>query len=148
MHLSDSLFSAARGQRKREVLPGKLRLAVSLLLFLAAMLVALPAPASHEAATEQQTAWTLVMERCVLCHYLDRSDYKFAPSLKGLFNRKSGLLMNEKPVEDRTVSDWIAEGSPKMPAFKFTLSPRQIQLIVKFLKEGSGANIPMIRNSR
>ncbi|MCH8268240.1 MAG: hypothetical protein IH846_12035 [Acidobacteria bacterium] len=129
-------------------LPGKLRLAGNLLLFFAAILLALPAQASHEAATEQQTAWQMVLERCVLCHYLDRPDYKFAPSLQGLFNRKSGLLMNGKPVEDQTVSHWIAEGSPNMPAFKYSLTPQQIQLIVKFLKEGNAANVPMLRNSR
>ncbi|MDA2934376.1 cytochrome c [Acidobacteria bacterium AH-259-D05] len=123
-------------------------LAGGLVLLLTAILQALPAQASHQAASEQETAWQLVLERCYLCHYLDRPDFKFAPSLKDLFQRQSQMLMNGKPVNDETVSEWIAEGSPNMPAFKYTLSPQQIQLIVKFLKEGQASNIPMIRNSR
>ena len=126
----------------------KLGLAGGLAFLLTAMLVARLAQASHEVASEQEVAWKLVLERCYLCHYLDRPDFKFAPSLKDLFRRQSQMLMNGKPVNDQTVSEWIAEGSPNMPAFEHTLSPQQIQLIVKFLKEGQAANIPMIRNSR
>lgn len=124
------------------------RWAVLLLLLLALVASSrLPLQATHE-ATEQEESWKLVLERCYLCHYLDRKDYKFAPSLKDLFQRQSGSLLNGKPVNDQNVTAWIAEGSPNMPAFKYTLSPQQIQLIVTFLKEEGAANIPMIRNSR
>jgi len=129
-------------------MPVKLGLAGGLPFLLAAMLLALPAQASHQVDTEQEAAWKLVIERCYLCHYLDRPDFKFAPSLKDLFKRPSQVLMNGKPVNDQNVGNWIAEGSPNMPAFKDTLSPQQIQLIVTFLKEEGAANIPMIRNSR
>lgn len=109
---------------------------------------AAPVQASHEDATEEEEGWKLVMERCLLCHYLDRPDFKFAPSLKDLYKRQSGRLMNGKPVNDDTVRAWINDGSPNMPAFKHTLGPRQVQLIVKFLKEGWAANVPMVRGSR
>lgn len=56
--------------------------------------------------------------------------------------------MNGKPVDDQTVSAWIAEDSAKMPAFRYTLTPQQIQLIVKFLKQGNAANVPTLCNSR
>ena len=118
-----------------------------LALFLYAMVLASPASAGHE-LKEDEEALMLVSERCVLCHYLDRSDFKFAPSLKDLYKRQGGRLMNGKPVNDETVSAWINEGSPNMPAFKHTLRPRQVQLIVKFLKEGRAANVPMIHGSR
>ena len=124
------------------------RWAVLLLLLLALTASSrLPLQATHE-STEPEEAWKLVMERCYLCHYLDRKDYKFAPSLKDLFQRQSGSLMNGKPVNDQNVAAWIAEGSPNMPAFKHSLNPQQIQLIVKFLKEGRAASVSMLRNSR
>ena len=106
------------------------------LLTLAAILFAcrLPLQATHEPPSDQEAGWNLVKERCYLCHYLDRADVKFGPSLKGLFQR--GKLANGKPVNDQTVSEWIAEGSANMPAFRYTLTPQQIQLIVKFLKQG------------
>jgi mono/diheme cytochrome c family protein len=112
----------------------------------AAMLLALPAQATHEKASEQEAAWNVVKERCYVCHYLDRAEVKFAPSLKDLFKRRT--LSNGKPVNGQTVSEWIAEGSANMPAFKHTLTSQQVQLILKFLKEGRASNIPMLRNSR
>ncbi len=100
----------------------------SLLLF-AVVWLATPAQASHE----ETAAWRLVKERCSLCHYLERQGAKFAPSLQGLFQRRT--LMNSKPVNDQTVSEWIREGSANMPAFKSTLTPQQIQMIVNYLKD-------------
>jgi mono/diheme cytochrome c family protein len=88
----------------------------------------MPAAASHE----ETPAWRLVKERCTLCHYLDRAEAKFAPSLKGLFQRQT--LSNGKPVNDQTVSQWISEGSANMPAFKATLTTQQIQMIIDYIK--------------
>jgi mono/diheme cytochrome c family protein len=87
-----------------------------------------PAMASHE----DTPAWRLVKERCALCHYLDRAEAKFGPSLKGLFLKQR--LSNGKPVNDQTVKDWIVEGSANMPAFKDTLTPQQIQMIIEYIK--------------
>jgi mono/diheme cytochrome c family protein len=94
---------------------------IGLVMLLFAFVI--PAQASHE----DTAAWRLIKERCTLCHYLDRAEAKFAPSLKGLFQRQT--LMNGKPVNDQTVSEWISEGSANMPAFKHTLNPQQIQTI-------------------
>ena len=121
-------------------------LTLSLAMF--AFLTPLSAQASHEPPTEQQAAWTLAMERCALCHYVDRPDFKFAPSLKDLFKRQSGVLTNGKPVNQQNVAEWIAEGSPNMPAFKYSLTPQQIQRIVVFLRDGAAANVPMAHGSR
>jgi mono/diheme cytochrome c family protein len=98
-------------------------------LFLAAICSATPALASHE----ETAVWRLVKERCSLCHYLNRQDAKFAPSLQDLFKRQT--LRNGKPVNDQTVSEWIAEGSANMPSFKNTLTPEQIRSIVNYLKD-------------
>lgn len=116
----------------------------SLAFLLFATLLVRPAHATHEPT--QTEAWRLVKERCLLCHYVDRTEAKFAPSLKDLFQRQT--LMNGKPVNDQTVAEWIADGGPTMPAFKFTLTSRQIQVIVTFLKQGAATNLPTIRNTR
>jgi mono/diheme cytochrome c family protein len=100
-----------------------------LVLLIAAFWSVTPARASHE----ETPAWRLVKERCSLCHYLNRQEAKFAPSLQDLFKRQT--LINGKPVNDQTVSEWIAEGSANMPSFKNTLTPAQIQLIVNYLKD-------------
>lgn len=106
------------------------------------------AQAPRAPTAEQEAAFKLTLERCYLCHYLDRADVKFAPSLKDIYKRPSRTFANGKPINDQTMAELIAEGSDKMPAFKYTLTPQQIQLIVKFLREGWAATVPMLRNSR
>ena len=128
-----SLSREMFGHRAGRVLPVKL--AGGLPIVWAAMLLAVPALASHETPPEREV-WYLVRQRCYLCHYLDQPGGKFAPSLKDLFKRQNATLINGKPINDQTVSEWIAEGSPNMPAFQYTLTPRQIQLIVTYLKGG------------
>jgi mono/diheme cytochrome c family protein len=124
------------------------RFACGLALLLAVTFSASPALATHEPPTEKEAAFQLVLERCYLCHYLDRTDYKFAPSLKGIYTREGRSLANGKPVNDQTLTEIISEGTANMPGFKYTLKPQQIQLILKFLKEGWAAEVPMLRNSR
>jgi mono/diheme cytochrome c family protein len=137
-----------RDRRTGPARHGKLGTGGCLVFLLAATLLALPAQATHEPATEKQAAFQLVLERCYICHYLDRADHKYAPSLKGIFQRQSRALTDGKPINDATITQIIAEGSPNMPAFKHSLTPQQIQLIVKFLKEGWASEVPMLRNSR
>lgn len=81
---------------------------------------------------EEDQAYTLYKVRCALCHYIERPEAKFAPSLKDLF--KKDQLMNGKPVNDPSVADWIRDGSQNMPAFRHTLDQREIQLIVSYIK--------------
>jgi mono/diheme cytochrome c family protein len=115
----------------------KLGGAVGVPFLFVAMLLSRPALAAHDTTPERE-AWYLVKQRCYLCHFIDRQDLrwgaKWGPTLKDLFKRQK--LMNGKPVNDQTVSEWIADGSTKMPAFKYTLNPREIQLIVTYLKGG------------
>lgn len=123
--------------RKGRVSPGMLGLVGGAPLLLAAMLLAQPVRAAHDTTPERE-AWYLVKQRCYLCHFIDEQDVrwgvKWGPTLKDLFKRQT--LLNGKPVSDQTVSEWIMEGSPNMPAFKYTLNPRQIQLIMTYLKGG------------
>ena len=143
------LFPAAKcGPRARPALLRKFGIAGGLAFLLAATVLALPAQATHEPATEKQAAFQVVLERCYICHYLDRTDVKFAPSLKDIYRRQSRALANGKPINDETITEIISEGSPNMPAFKYSLTPQQIQLISKFLKEGWASEVPMLRNAR
>jgi mono/diheme cytochrome c family protein len=88
---------------------------------------------SNAATKEQENqAYTLYKVRCALCHYIDRPEAKFAPSLKDLFRKEK--LLNGKPVNDQNVADWIAEGSANMPGFRYTLDPTEIQQIVSYIK--------------
>jgi len=124
------------------------RFACGLALWLAVMLSPGPALATHEPPTEKEAAFQLVLQRCYLCHYLDRTEYKFAPSLKDIYNREGRSLANGKPVTDQTLTEIISEGAANMPGFQYTLKPQQIQLILKFLKEGWASEVPMLRNAR
>ncbi len=85
---------------------------------------------------EENQAYTLYKVRCALCHYIDRPEAKFAPSLKDLFKKEK--LMNGKPVNDQNVADWIAEGSQNMPGFRYTLDQKEIQTIVSYIKGEMG----------
>ncbi len=122
----------------RQIPRNTLFLKGSVPFLLAVMLLARLAPASHEAAWEED--WWLYKRRCALCHYISRPDAKFAPSLKDLFERRT--LMDGKPVNDQNVSEWIANGSPNMPGFRYSLDQREIQLLVRFLKEGPWDGFP------
>jgi mono/diheme cytochrome c family protein len=124
------------------------RFLFGLALLLAVLFSARSAQATHEPPTEKEAAFQLVLERCYLCHYLDRTEYKFAPSLKDIYNREGRSLANGKPINDQTLTEIISEGTANMPGFKYTLNAQQIQLILKFLKEGWAAEVPMLRNSR
>ena len=81
---------------------------------------------------EEDQAYTLYKVRCALCHYIERPEAKFAPSLQGLFKKEK--LTNGKPVNDQTVAEWIADGSQNMPGFRYTLNQKEIQQIVSYIK--------------
>ena len=111
----------------------------TLTCFFSLLFLARPALASHETTPERE-AWYLVKQRCYLCHFIDAQDErwgrKWGPSLKDLFKRQDAKLLNGKPINDQTVTDWIKDGSANMPAFKYTLNARQIQMIITYLKGG------------
>ena len=121
-----------RMRKRRVLLIRTLTLSCSA-VFLTTASFALQAPHSGENSPERE-AWYLVRHRCFLCHNIDQPGAKFAPSLMGLFER--GRLINGKPVNYETVTELIAEGTSNMPAFKYTLNSRQIQLILQYLKGG------------
>ena len=114
----------------KEILLGSFRLGAGLLLLLSAVLIA---PSASAADTDaENTAFTLYRTRCALCHYIDRAEDKFGPSLKDLFKRQ--MLRNAKPVNEQNVIEWIANGDANMPAFRYTLDQQEMQLLVSYIK--------------
>ena len=88
---------------------------------------------SHAATKEEQdAAYTLYKVRCALCHYIERPEVKFGPSLKDLFKREK--LISGKPVNEQNVAEWIARGSENMPAFRSTLNQKEIETIISYIK--------------
>ena len=103
-------------------------------VLLSVLLLAVSASAADK--EEEDTAYNLYKVRCALCHYVERPEVKFGPSLKDLFKREN--LMNGKPVNEQNVSEWIANGSAKMPGFRYTLNQKEIQLVVSYVKGDLG----------
>lgn len=144
MDAKRNLSESRNGHREDRAFPFKFAWAAGFAFLSFAIWLVRPAQATHELT--QTEGWRLVKERCLLCHYVDRAEAKFAPTLKDLFKRQS--FSNGKPVNDQTVAEWIAGGGPTMPAFQYTLTPQQIQVVVTFLKQGAVTHLPTIRNTR
>ena len=80
--------------------------------------------------------------KCWMCH----NQYtKTAPLLKDLYQHKT--LGTGAPVSDDTVTAKIKEGSPVMPAFKFSLSDADIADLLAYFRSGKccadGENPPL-----
>ena len=90
------------------------------------------APALSEKA---QQGKAIFADRCFVCHDVDSARVKSLgpPSLNGLF--KHDKLVTGKPVTPENVKEIIKTGpTPNMPAFRYTLSDQEIDLVVEYLK--------------
>lgn len=76
----------------------------------------------------------LFQHRCFICHDRDSDRVKaLGPTLDGLFKRKT--LITGQPVTEENVREVIKTGpTPGMPAFKYSLSEHEIDLLIEFLK--------------
>ena len=72
------------------------------------------------------------LQSCSLCH-LPPPEFKprMRPSSGPVL---SGLFKNAKPEKEKTVREIILKGTPKMPGFQHSLSPREIDDLIAFLK--------------
>ena len=69
---------------------------------------------------------------CAVCHNAGENWKKVGPPLQGLFRRKQ--LVTGKPVNEGSVEELILEGGPlRMPGFRHTLSPEQVNELIRFL---------------
>ena len=73
-------------------------------------------------------------DRCYVCHDIDSDRRKrLGPTLDGLFRRPT--LLVGKPVNAENVKEVIRMGpTPGMPGFRYTLTDRQIDDVVEYLK--------------
>lgn len=67
----------------------------------------------------------LFMQRCSLCHIGHSTDVPFG----GWINNARILALGEEVVREM-----IREGTPRMPAWKYTLKPEQVDEIIAYLK--------------
>jgi mono/diheme cytochrome c family protein len=88
--------------------------------------------------TEQQTRGAGVfIQHCALCH-LDKTfgtgGSKFC-CVKSLGPRLQGMFKNIDPEQEKAMRDFIVNGGPTyMPAFKYGLTPKEIDDIIAYLK--------------
>ena len=69
--------------------------------------------------------------KCWFCH----NDFaEGAPKLTGVYQR--GTLITGRPATDDGIKEQIREGSPGMASYKYTLSDRDIDDLVTFIREG------------
>ena len=82
-----------------------------------------------------QKGKAIFTERCFVCHDVDSERVRplGPPLLKGLFNREK--LVTGKAVTAENVKEIVKTGpTPGMPAFRYTLTDQEIDLVVEYLK--------------
>ena len=85
-----------------------------------------PLPSSKGLNSAQAAGKKLFVQRCSVCHLPALPSYT-----------AYGPLLNKAMVADRgdeVVRLQIMQGSPRMPGFQYTLSPKEIDQLVVYLK--------------
>ncbi len=103
----------------------------AVLLFVAPLSLSLPLGASAQSAgnlalDDQQTlGMRLFNQHCRVCH-----------TKPLLTSPQYGPVLSKSSLggEERALHDFIADGTPRMPGFKYFFVPAQIDAIVAFLK--------------
>lgn len=73
--------------------------------------------------------------KCNMCHNKYTNQVApVAPLLEGLYKRPK--LLAGDPVNDQTVTEKIKNGGPGMPAYRHTLSDKDLEDLVRYLREG------------
>jgi cytochrome c2 len=71
-------------------------------------------------------------EWCEICHYVENTEKKIGPGLKGIYRR--GKFADGKKVEDTSMRAWIENGGKDMPSFKDSLTAQQIADLIAYLR--------------
>jgi cytochrome c len=96
-------------------------------------LVASGGTAANQGARAKSTAaGQRLFERCIGCHSAETGEKKVGPSLKGLFRR--GQLVNGTPANEQSIRLKIKNGGDGMPSYEQTLSAKQLDQLVEYLK--------------
>lgn len=88
------------------------------------------APQYHNAAVAKGKE---VFQQCRGCHSTESYEKKVGPPLRSLFRRST--LRNGLPVTEKNVRLIIEKGRDGMPSFSGTLSPKQMDQLIAYLKE-------------
>jgi mono/diheme cytochrome c family protein len=72
-------------------------------------------------------------KKCGVCHYADSDAKKIGPGLKGMGNRDTFTVNNNK-VTDEALKTWIENGDTLMPPFKDVLDAAQIKDVIAYVK--------------
>lgn len=81
----------------------------------------------------QQAAGRNVYDQhCIRCHEPYSTRGKNGPGLAGL--NKKGFMPSGIPVNDDRMTDVIMMGKSKMPAFRGSISPTQLQDLLAYMK--------------
>ena len=91
------------------------------------LFVGVAAAAAQGAAAGDQVKLgeRLVSQSCVVCHY--------APQLTG-DSYAPALSQDSLGGKAEIIHQFIADGSPRMPGFKYQFNPREIDAIVAYIK--------------
>lgn len=122
----------------------KTKLSVKFLFGLAgALLFSLAQPARSQqsaapapALTEQQRAGRILfMQNCAFCHLPYKTEDKTGKATASIGPNLMGLSHKDKPLPDAAIRTFITKGvAQKMPAFQYGLDPKEVDLIIEYLK--------------
>jgi mono/diheme cytochrome c family protein len=119
------------GMRMRRVFTGVLGLAM--LLTLAACQVERRKSDAELGLTPVQAHGRNVYDQhCIRCHEPYSTRGKNGPGLAGL--NKKGYMPSGIPVNDDRLTDVIMLGKAKMPAFKESITPDQLNALLAYMK--------------
>ena len=83
---------------------------------------------------QQKRGQFLFLERCALCHVPKYGKDVSTPRIPPVWFNLEGLFKNADPDQEKTVREQILNGSDRMPGWKYTLGPKQIDDIIAYLK--------------
>lgn len=89
-------------------------------------------PSQAEAPAAAQNGKQVYEKHCAICHYSASAAKKIGPGMKGIYAR--GKFADGKKVDDASMRVWIEKGGKDMPAYKSTLSAKEIADLIAYLK--------------
>ena len=91
----------------------------------------MPNPKLNE---QEKRGQFLFLERCALCHVPKYGKEVSTPRIPPIWFNLEGLFKNADPDQEKMVREQILNGSDRMPGWKYTLAPKQIDDIIAYLK--------------
>ena len=80
---------------------------------------------------EQAQGRRIYDQHCIRCHEPYSGRELQGPSLRGIFKKKT--FPNGMPANDARMTDMVMFGRAKMPSFRDTITPDQMQALLAYL---------------